>query len=114
MGIILYLIKADYWTYDKYSNNAKNEIKIYKFKTIEESIKVGQFFLDNGINDYCGCLVAPYDVDFLDYNQCKLLKEWILNNQNIINESHLEEIFKVLYDYCSEAIKLETGIEIEA
>ena len=114
MGITLYLINTDYWTYDKYSNNSKNEIKVYRFKSIEESLKVGQFFLDNGINDYCKCLVAPYDVDFLDYNQCKLLKQWISKNKKIIIESNLEKIFEVLDDYCSEAIQLETGIEIES
>ena len=114
MGITLYLINTDYWTYDKYSNNSKNEIKVYRFKSIEESLKVGQFFLDNGINEYCGCLVAPYDVDFLDYNQCKLLKQCISKNKKIIIESNLEKIFEVLDDYCSEAIQLETGIEIES
>ena len=114
MGITLYLINTDYWTYDKYSNNSKNEIKVYRFKSIEESLKVGQFFLDNGINEYCGCLVAPYDVDFFFFFQCKLLKQCISKNKKIIIESNLEKIFEVLDDYCSEAIQLETGIEIES
>ncbi len=112
MGIVLFLIKADFWTYNTYLENPK-EIKVYKFKSLEESLKVGNFFLNSGVNDYCKTLVAPYDVDFFNVEQCTLLKEWIKNNRQLIIEAELVDIFELIEEYCTEAIKLGTGIEIE-
>ena len=112
MGIYLYLIKTDWWTYKKYLENPQ-EIKIYKFKFNEEAINLGNFFLEKGIDDYCNCFVEPYGTDFLNKDQCILLKKWITENKNIIQENNFNEIFNVLEDYCKQAIELDTGIEID-
>ena len=75
-------------------------------------MKLGQFFSDN-VNEECGTLVANYEYDYWNQEQCKNVVRWIEKNQKLIKEAELEEIFKVINDYCKQAIELDTGVEID-
>lgn len=111
MYIGLYLekpiIKTGY-----YPEIDENKIKKYRNGSLEQSLKIGQFFFDN-INDECETLVAAYEYDYWDSKQCKKLVDWIEKNQNLIKESELGDFFKLIYDYCKQAFELDTGVEIE-
>ena len=87
-------------------------IKKYRTGNLEQSIKIGQFFFDN-VNDECGTLVAPYEYDYWEPKQCKKIVNWIDKNQVIIKDSCLHEFFQVIYDYCKQAVELDTGVEID-
>lgn len=90
----------------------ENDIKKYKIESLSEALKLGQFFLDY-VNEECETMTAPYEVDIIMPKQCVLLKEWIVNNKDLIKNNNLEDIFDVIYHYCTEAIELDSGIEIE-
>lgn len=87
--------------------------KKYIIENLDEALSLGEFFLESGINDYCNSYLGPYDVCIFNSEQCKLLLEWISNNRNKIVDSGLENLFKVIEEYSKEAVKLDTGIEIE-
>ncbi|MBQ1550743.1 MAG: hypothetical protein IIZ67_01450 [Bacilli bacterium] len=111
MYIGLYLekpiIKTGY-----YPEIDESKIKKYRNGSLEQSIKIGQFFFDN-INDECETLVAPYEYDYWNSDQCKKIVNWIENNRELIKSFNLEEMFKVINDYCKQAVELDTGVEIE-
>ena len=58
-------------------------------------------------------LVAPYEYDYWNSDQCKKIVNWIENNRELIKSFNLEEMFKVINDYCKQAVELDTGVEIE-
>ena len=91
-----------------------DENNVIKYQINDSSIpsKLSQIFFDY-INEECGTLVAQYEYDFINPQQCVKLKEWILNNSNLIEQNNLGELFEVINNYCEEAIKLDTGIEID-
>lgn len=113
MYIALFLIKPPATQYGDFPDEPsdKKDIKKYELSN-EEAQALGNIFLKY-IDDYCGCLVEPYDCDWLDKNKCALLKEWIANNKELIAEFNLTKIFEVLDDFCSKAIELDTCIVIE-
>jgi len=111
MYIGLYLKKPVIET-GYYPKIDEQDIRKHKTKNFEESMKLGQFFSDN-INDECGTLVANYEYDYWNQEQCKNVVRWIEKNKKLIKEAELEEIFKVINDYCKQAIELDTGVEID-
>ena len=87
-------------------------LKKHRTKNFEETMKLGQFFSDN-INDECDTFVANYEYDYWEPEQCKKIVNWIEKNQDKIKEAKLDEIFKVINDYCNQAVELDTGVEID-
>ena len=90
----------------------EKNIKKYWIKDLKTALDLGRFFLDN-INEECETILGPYEYDYLTPQQCELLICWINNNKELINASNLSTLFDVIKEYCDEAIKLDTGIEIE-
>lgn len=90
----------------------KKHIKEYRNGTFEQSLKLGDFFLNN-IDEECDVLVGPYEYDYWDSKQCKKIVDWIEKNQYKIKEAKLDDFFKVINDYCKQAVELDTGVEID-
>ena len=111
MYIGLYLVKPEIISGDYPKIDEKN-IKKHMINSLDDALKLGQFFLDN-INEECETLLAPYDVDIFMPEQCRRIKDWIQTNDILIKESGLEELFKIINEYCDKAIELDTGMEIE-
>lgn len=65
-----------------------------------------------GIDKVCANLLDYSDVDFFDSNQCAVIKKWLEENK-VTDDSRLNELYDVLYDYISRAIELGTGVIIE-
>ena len=95
-----------------YPEIKKEKIIEYRNGTIEQGMKIGQFFFDN-VNEECGISVAPYEYDFWNPEQCKKIINWIEKNNILIKENSLDEFFKVIDQYCKKAIELDTGVEID-
>lgn len=91
-----------------------DENDVIKYQINDSSIpsKLGQFFFDY-INEECGTLVAQYEYDYINPQQCIKLKEWIMNHNKLIEDNGLNELFTVINSYCEKAIELDTGIEID-
>ena len=87
-------------------------IKEYRNGTLEQSLKIGNFFLNN-IDEECDVLAGPYEYDYWDSKQCKKIVDWIEKNQDKIKETELDAFFKVINDYCKQAVELDTGVEID-
>lgn len=111
MYIGLYL-KKPVINYGHYPKIEKKYIKEYRIGTLDQSIKLGNFFLDN-IDKACDVLVGPYEYDYWNSEKCKIIVSWIEKNKNLIKESKLDDFFKVINEYCIKAIELDTGVEID-
>lgn len=111
MYIGVYLVKPVV-IQGKYPEINDQDIKKYKIRTLEEAIKIGEFF-EKYINKDCATMTAPFELDIIFPDQCKILQNWIDNNQELIITNDLKEYFDVIHEYCTTAIELETGIEIE-
>ena len=82
MYIGLYLKKPVIET-GYYPKIDEQDIRKHKTKNFEESMKLGQFFSDN-VNEECGTLVANYEYDYWNPEQCKNVVRWIEKNQKLI------------------------------
>ncbi|OZG57316.1 hypothetical protein BTIS_1410 [Bifidobacterium tissieri] len=65
------------------------------------------------VNNLCDALLGPYDVDFLDATQCRLLAGWIEARLTQPITPRLAEIYRKLDDYARRAIEYNTGVVIE-
>ncbi len=53
-----------------------------------------------------GFLLGDGDYYYLEYNDCKILKDYLKNNKNEISS----KIYDLLINFCDEAIALKTGL----
>ncbi|WP_244609154.1 hypothetical protein [Bifidobacterium moukalabense] len=62
------------------------------------------------VNDLCGSLIGPTDVDYLNAEQCKLMLGWLEQRLKEPVNPRLETIYRKLVEFARKAIKLDTGI----
>ena len=53
-----------------------------------------------------GFLLGDGDYYYLEYNDCKILKDYLKNNKNEISS----KIYDLLINFCDKAIKLKAGL----
>lgn len=79
-------------------------------------ISEGEFKSMN-IDDICLDLFIKYqwllgdgDYYFLNYEECRVLKEYLVSNTNNVKNQISSYIYNNLIEFCDEAIKFKTGI----
>lgn len=69
-------------------------------------------FVDS-IDAVCNALVDVGDVDYLNAEQCKILREWIADRLTRSCADRLKVLYAKLDEYAARAIELGTGVVIE-
>lgn len=65
------------------------------------------------VNDLCHTWFGDGDIDFLDADQCVVVKDWIESHESFIHENNLEEFMSKFVPYLNWAIDHQTGVTVE-
>ena len=65
------------------------------------------------IDNKCNALLDYGEADYFDASKCILLKSWIEERLTQEIVPRYKELLEVLYDFCTRAIELGTGVMID-
>lgn len=111
LKLFLTLKGVQYYGYIPYIEDGEdttNRIEDYELSEEDENLLDEDFI--NPIDKLCNALIDPYDVDYLNADQCKLMLTWLQQRIKKPMDPRLEEIYHKLIEYANKAIELNTGI----
>lgn len=113
MRIILFL-ELNNVKYFGYIPEISNDLttKTEQFTLLDSDIDFLKQDIDE-INCECGSLIDIWDVDYLDYNKCIILKNWINKKIEESIAERYKELLKLILQFCHKAIELKTGVLFE-
>jgi len=66
----------------------------------------------SGIDPICSNVLDYGDVDYFDSDKCKVIIEWLIHRMSMDITPRLQYLYKILLDYMSRAVELNTGVVI--
>ena len=89
-----------------------SQVEIYRMTADSDRDLLDNDLVDP-VNALCGSLLGPYDVDFLDARQCRLLAAWLETRLARPISPRLAVVYRKLDDYARRAVQYDTGVVIE-
>lgn len=111
LTLFLTLERARYYGYIPFfevGDENPQRIESYELTEEDEDLLDEDFVIP--VNDLCGSLIGPTDVDYLNAEQCKLMLGWLEQRLRETVNPRLETIYRKLIEFARKAIELNTGI----
>lgn len=92
------------------SNAQKSSYQLYEISAQDENLLMEDFV--DAINDRCGTLLDYGDIDYFDASKCIQLKAWLDYRLSQPCAPRLRDLYTVLLDFATQAIRLGTGVVV--